>query len=345
MNTVVDKLKRPRSWIPAFAGMTGAFRFSNGSSCAGHRPSLSSGPEKAAGQEECQMRKALFGILMAATAAMPIAAQAQEPENRSERAARAAERYERLGERNQARSERREQRQEVRQERQETRQEVRVQRQERAAPVQQQAQSWDRRGAGERQRGERWGGGRGDSNREAYRQRVEETREANRQSIDQSIGGNYAREGLRNQRRVEQDLREDYGIRQRDGRRDDRRDWSRDGRGDRYGDRRDGRRSSWNLGWRNDSRYDWQRYRYSNRNLFRSGGYYSPYRNYRYNRLSIGIILDSLFYSNRYWLNDPYQYRLPHAPYGTQWVRYYNDVVLVDTYTGEVLDVIENFFW
>ena len=297
------------------------------------------------------MRKALFGILMAATAAMPIAAQAQEPDARAARAERNAERYRELGERNQARSDRREQRQEVRQERQEVRQErqeVRVQRQERVAPVQQQqqqAQSWSgRRSAGESQRGERWGGGRNDANREAYRQRVEETRAANRQSIDESIGGNYAREGLRNQRRVEQGLREDYGIRQRDDRRGD---WSRDrdGRGDRYSGRRDDRRSSWNRGWRNDSRYDWQRYRYSNRNLFRSGAYYSPYRNYRYNRLSIGIVLDSLFYSNRYWLNDPYQYRLPHAPYGTQWVRYYNDVVLVDVYTGEVIDVIENFFW
>lgn len=292
------------------------------------------------------MRKALFGILMAATAAMPIAAQAQEAG--SPRAERNAERYRALGERNAARSERREQRQEVRQERQEARPEarpeVRVQRQERAAPVEQQrqAQGWDGRRGGD---GQRWNGGRGDSNREAYRQRVDETREANRRSIDESIGGNYAREGLRNQRRVEQNLREDYGVRQQGSRRDG--DWSRDryGRGDRYSDRRDDRRSGWNRGWRNDNRYDWQRYRYSNRNLFRSGGYYAPYRNYRYNRLSIGIILDSLFYSNRYWLNDPYQYRLPAAPYGTQWVRYYDDVVLVDTYTGEVIDVIENFFW
>ncbi|HYI40156.1 MAG TPA: RcnB family protein [Allosphingosinicella sp.] len=291
------------------------------------------------------MRKALFGILMAATAAMPIAAQAQD--NRSPRAERNAERYRALGERNQARSERQEQRQEVRQE---ARQEVRAQRQERAAPAQvqqqqqqqQQAQSYGgRRGAAE---GQRWQGG-NTANREAYRQRVEETRAANRSSIDQSIGGNYARQGQRNQARVEQNLREDYGVRQRDGRRDG--DWNRDrnSRGDRYSDRRDDRRGNWNRSWRNDNRYDWQRYRYSNRNLFRSGAYYSPYRNYRYNRLSIGIVLDSLFYSNRYWLNDPYQYRLPAAPYGTQWVRYYNDVVLVDTYTGEVIDVIENFFW
>jgi hypothetical protein len=296
------------------------------------------------------MRKALFGILMAATAAMPIAAQAQESEVGGAR----AERYRAQGERNAARAEQRQQRQEVRQERQD----VRVQRQERAAPVQvrqqqqvqqqqvqqQQARSWGGRRSAEGQRTERWGG-RDDSNRDVYRQRVQETREANRQSIDQSIGGNYAREGLRNQRRVEQGLRQDYGV----GRRDGSRDWSRDGRTDRYNDRysgrRDDRRSSWNRSWRNDSRYDWQRYRYSNRNLFRSGSYYAPYRGYRYNRLSIGIVLDSLFYSNRYWLSDPWQYRLPAAPYGTQWVRYYDDVVLVDVYTGEVLDVIENFFW
>ncbi len=292
------------------------------------------------------MRKALFGILMAATAAMPIAVQAQEPDRAAARAERNAERYRELGERNQARSERREQRQEVREERQEVREvrrDVPAQRQQRAEPAQQQqqAQTWSGRRDDSR-RGQRWGGGRTDSSREAYRQRVGETRAANRQSIDESIGGNYAREGLRNQRRVEENLREDYGIRQRDGRRGN---WDRDRRGDRYGDRRDHRRSSWNHGWRNDNRYDWQRYRYSNRNLFRSGAYYAPYRNYRYNRLSIGFVLDSLFFSNRYWLNDPYQYRLPHAPYGTQWVRYYNDVVLVDTYTGEVIDVIHNFFW
>jgi hypothetical protein len=285
---------------------------------------------------------------MAATAGMPIAAQAQDrdrTDGRAERAAaraeRSAEHYREQGERNQARSEQRQQRQEARQE-------VRAQRQERVAPVQVQQQqqtqpSWTgRRSSGDGQRGQRWGGGRTDSNREAYRQRVEETRAANQQSIDQSIGGNYAREGRRNQARTEQQLRREYDIGRRDGRRGD---WNRDGRRDRYGDRRDSRRSSWNRSWRNDNRYDWQRYRYSNRNLFRTGSYYSPYRGYGYNRLSIGLILDSLFYSNRYWLNDPYQYRLPAAPYGTQWVRYYNDVVLVDVYTGEVIDVIYDFFW
>ncbi len=36
---------------------------------------------------------------------------------------------------------------------------------------------------------------------------------------------------------------------------------------------------------------------------------------------------------------------MPPAEYGTRWVRYYDDVLLVDTYTGEVIDVIHDFFW
>jgi len=27
------------------------------------------------------------------------------------------------------------------------------------------------------------------------------------------------------------------------------------------------------------------------------------------------------------------------------WVRYWNDAVLVDTWTGQVVDVVHNFFW
>ena len=70
-----------------------------------------------------------------------------------------------------------------------------------------------------------------------------------------------------------------------------------------------------------------------------------PYRNYSYRRFGIGGFLDSLFYSNRYWINDPWQYRLPevYGPY--RWVRYYDDVLLVDTYSGQVVDVIYDFFW
>jgi hypothetical protein len=119
----------------------------------------------------------------------------------------------------------------------------------------------------------------------------------------------------------------------------------RDGnRGNWRGNNRGGR-TSWNRGWRNDNRYDWQRYRYSNRNLFHVGPYYSPYRGYGYNRFSIGVFLDPFFYDQRYWIGDPWEYRLPPAEPGTEWVRYYNDVLLVDVETGEVLDTIYDFFW
>jgi Ni/Co efflux regulator RcnB len=38
-------------------------------------------------------------------------------------------------------------------------------------------------------------------------------------------------------------------------------------------------------------------------------------------------------------------YNLPYAPWPYRWVRYYNDAVLVNTFTGEVVDVAYDFFW
>jgi hypothetical protein len=109
---------------------------------------------------------------------------------------------------------------------------------------------------------------------------------------------------------------------------------------------RDGRNwNRWNNGWRSNNRYDWSSYRRTNPSIYRWGSYYSPYRGYSYRRLSIGLFLDNLFYSNRYWINDPWQYRLPDAYGPYRWVRYYDDALLVDTYTGEVVDVIYDFFW
>ena len=48
---------------------------------------------------------------------------------------------------------------------------------------------------------------------------------------------------------------------------------------------------------------------------------------------------------SNYWLNDPWQYRLPPAYGPYRWVRYYNDALLVDIYSGQVVDVIYGFFW
>ena len=104
-------------------------------------------------------------------------------------------------------------------------------------------------------------------------------------------------------------------------------------------------RGSWNRSWREDSRYDWRSYRENYSDRYRIGRYYSPYSNYGYRRYGIGAALLPLFYSERYWINDPYAYRLPEAYGEYRWVRYYNDALLVDIYTGQVIDEIDNFFF
>lgn len=154
----------------------------------------------------------------------------------------------------------------------------------------------------------------------------------NRTSVRSDVRGNRAdnrRDNARNNRN--------------DGRRDAARSYHRDDRS-RYGnDRRDYRR--WDRGWRSNRSYNWADYRRGNHFIYRPGAYYAPYRSHRYSRLQTGFYLNSLFFQQRFYINDPYAYRLPpaYAPY--QWVRYYDDVVMVDTYTGEVVDVIYDFFW
>ena len=109
-------------------------------------------------------------------------------------------------------------------------------------------------------------------------------------------------------------------------------------------DSRRGRDVRWSTDWRRDNRYDWRNWRNRNRNRFRIGIYYDPF-GWGYQPYSIGWRLWPNYYSSSYWINDPWQYRLPYAPPGTRWVRYYDDALLVDTWSGEVVDVIRNFFW
>ncbi len=132
----------------------------------------------------------------------------------------------------------------------------------------------------------------------------------------------------------------------RDGRRTSMRDGWRDGRRD-GGTRwtEDTHRRWEGRDWRRDSRYNWSHYRNTHRDHYRAGRYYSPYRHYSYSRLSIGIYLGSGFYARNYWIDDPWSYRLPDAYGPYRWVRYYDDVLLVDIYDGRVVDVIYDFFW
>jgi Ni/Co efflux regulator RcnB len=134
--------------------------------------------------------------------------------------------------------------------------------------------------------------------------------------------------------------------------------WYRDGNGKwqrrdglYYGNRDYGYNSGkkdfrWNRDWRKDSRYDWKSYRFSNRNFFRQSRYYDPFGSrYGYQRFSIGIRIGSGYYNDRYWISDPFAYRLPYADGPYRWVRYYDDVLLIDLRNGAVVDVIYDFFW
>jgi len=105
------------------------------------------------------------------------------------------------------------------------------------------------------------------------------------------------------------------------------------------------RNGDWSRNWRQDNRYNWQTYRATNRQVYRLPRYSAPYRDWSYRRLGVGFFLDSLFFGQNYWINDPYMYRLPPAYGPYRWVRYYDDALLVNIYDGEVADVLYDFFW
>ena len=138
------------------------------------------------------------------------------------------------------------------------------------------------------------------------------------------------------------DVRNDgrYNDGRYDNRRDDRR-FDNNGRwnNDRFRDNR-----GWNNDWRNDRRYNWQDYRRGNRDRFLLPRYYGP-RGYDYRRWSPGYRIDPYFYGRGYWISDPYAYRLPPAYGSYRWVRYYDDVLLVDITSGLIRDALYSFFW
>lgn len=96
--------------------------------------------------------------------------------------------------------------------------------------------------------------------------------------------------------------------------------------------------------WRHDGRYDWRRHRDHNRHLFRLGFYYDPF-GWGYRRWNIGWNIWPSYWSDRYWLRDPWQWRLPTVYGSYRWIRYYDDALLVDLRTGRVVDVIYDVFW
>ena len=293
------------------------------------------------------MRKLLISILLASAAASPALAQDRgDHRDREDRA-----------EHSQAREQRqevREQRQQAREERSQAREQVRAERfggggfearqqqSDRAAQfemrqqqVQQQIQQQQRQ-----QREAR------DFDRSRF-QRGDRTPQqvTGEQQAQRTYRGYRGGFGDRQPQQVDQAQRSGSWSR-------DRGSWSRDRDGDfrqrsadqqHYRDRSRWASGGWNRDWRNDRRYDWRSYRDRHRSVFHLGLYFDPF-GYSYRPFDIGYRLQPLYFGQRYWI-DPMLYQLPYPPPGTQWVRYWNDAVLVDMYTGEVVDVIRNFFW
>jgi hypothetical protein len=106
------------------------------------------------------------------------------------------------------------------------------------------------------------------------------------------------------------------------------------------------RGGGWNNNWRNDRRYDWRGWRNSHRDYYRASPYRAPWGySGGYRRWGVGVRIDPIFFAQDYWIDNPDYYRLPPAYGNYRWVRYYNDALLVDVYSGMVVDEIPDFFW
>ena len=293
------------------------------------------------------MRKLLISILLASAATSPAFAQQHGRDHDAEdRQEARQERQQQREERQQVREERHEQRVEVRTERPEPRNFERTQEQGEVRH-----RSFDngndverRRAAGEEHRARADGTSRW--TRDNVQQPGETARfvrdpsqrpgETNRWTRDRSgwTGGGDLRRG---DRPVPNVMRDHNPLIVSDA--------PREGTQPRLrGDSRRRVATNWTNNWRRDGRYDWRSYRDRHRSTFRIGIYYDPF-GWNYRPYQIGWRLWPSYYSSRYWINDPWQYRLPYAPAGTVWIRYWDDAVLVDRWTGEVVDVIHNFFW
>jgi Ni/Co efflux regulator RcnB len=150
------------------------------------------------------------------------------------------------------------------------------------------------------------------------------------------------------------------GDRQGDHRGDGDRWNGRDGDQRWNGDRRndgnwDRRRGDWNRG---DRRGDWDRGDHG-RPQWRAGAYPHSFHSARryhigaYRRpphfythvWSFGEFLPGTWFGPDYLIDEWWDYDLPAPPPGYDWVRVGDDALLVDEYTGRIVQVVRNLFW
>jgi Predicted integral membrane protein len=101
-------------------------------------------------------------------------------------------------------------------------------------------------------------------------------------------------------------------------------------------ERRDVREAKRDL---NEARWDYQREvrEYNRERPWRA----APFK---YQRFKAGAIVRPVYYGRNYVVNDWRRFRWDAPRANQQWVRHYNDALLVNTRTGRVVKVIPNAF-
>ena len=73
--------------------------------------------------------------------------------------------------------------------------------------------------------------------------------------------------------------------------------------------------------------------------------YVAPYSGWRYRPVTVGYQLRPGFFGTRYVVNDYGRWNLNRPAANQRWVRYGNDLLLVNTRNGRVLRVIANRYY
>ena len=76
---------------------------------------------------------------------------------------------------------------------------------------------------------------------------------------------------------------------------------------------------------------------------YRGGSWHWP-NGYHYQHWSFGMTLPPIFWTNDYWIDSYADYGLAPPPPGCVWVRYGDDAILIDRYSGEILEVVYGQF-
>jgi len=92
----------------------------------------------------------------------------------------------------------------------------------------------------------------------------------------------------------------------------------------------------------------WERGRlppvYASSHRYRIGPYHTPYGWY-VRSWSYGDFLPRGWFAPDYWVEDFWDYDLPYPPPGFHWVRVGDDALLVDDYSGRILQIVSDIFW